>query len=430
MQSLKILVVYPSFYQEASNTSEVFKNLIPILKKKVRTKIVWVNYQPEKIKKFPNDNTVINLDLRNYNDAIELLRKEKPDFVYVNPNGSFIDISLICASHSLDIPTVCVMYYYSGVGLKDSTRRFSLFSSYLKRFLSATVPSESKKNKTFLRSGKFILYKFQFLLKTIKKTDYRFLQKVSLILLILQNTFSPSKKIDRRLLISLFLVQNKTIEKYWLSNGVNSNSVKLTGNPMYDQIYNSLKNKRIRPRQEKIQILLLPIALEDTIWTKENATKILSDIITTVTSKNDKFSLTVKFHPTYTMFEYENLIHSINPEVKVYKKGHVTDYFNDIDVVIIYTSFSTAAMYALLENIPIILYNPSELKNDPFLKEGLALECKGTSTLLKKIETSLNFNIANQKKIEEYIKSYLYSFDGKSSERVCQALLEFKKYEN
>ena len=152
MQSLKILVVNPSFYQEISNTSEIFHNLVPILKKKVTTKIVWVNYQPEKINMPSNDNPdVINLDLRNYNDAMDILRKEKPDFVYVSPYESFIDIAFIYASRSLKIPTVNLVFYSLDWGTKDSPRGFSLFYPFLKRFLSSTVPSESKGNKTFLR---------------------------------------------------------------------------------------------------------------------------------------------------------------------------------------------------------------------------------------------------------------------------------------
>jgi len=430
MQSLKILVVSPSFYQDVSNTSEIFHNLFPILKKKVTTKIVWVNYQPEKINMPSHDNPdVINLDLRNYNDALDILRKEKPDFVYVSPYESFVDIAFIYASRSLKIPTVNLLYYTLERGAYGAVRVFSLFRPHLKRLLSNTVPSESKSNKTFLRRGRFILYKFQFLLKTIKKTNNGFLQKISIILFVLKITFFNLKKIDPRLTLSLFLVQNKNIERYLLSSNIDSNIVKLTGNPMYDKIYYSLKNKSTHPRQNKIRILLLPIAFEEYgNWTKEQATKILSDIVTNITSNKDKFSLTVKFHPTAsTIYDHEKIIHSINPEIKVYKTGNVTDYFDNTDVIIIYSTRSTAAMYALLAKIPIILYNFFDFKDDLLLNEGLVLECKESSTLIKKIEESLNFNIKNKRKIEESVNNFLFSFDGKSAERVSHELLEFKK---
>ncbi len=93
MDSLKILVPYPSSFNDVSNTSILFEKLLPIFKQKTNLTILWLNYQPEKLKQLPKYDSVETLDIHNYKNAVDVIQKEKPDIIYTSPYESFNEFS-------------------------------------------------------------------------------------------------------------------------------------------------------------------------------------------------------------------------------------------------------------------------------------------------------------------------------------------------
>ena len=75
MDTLKILIPYPTGHDTTSIRTILFNNLIPILKKRVNVRILRVVYQPEKIDKIPAETSdITTFDLRNYKNALEILK--------------------------------------------------------------------------------------------------------------------------------------------------------------------------------------------------------------------------------------------------------------------------------------------------------------------------------------------------------------------
>ena len=83
---MRILVPYPSSFDDISNTSILFKKLIPEIEKKSKVTILWVNYQPEKLEKLPKSDNFTTLDLHNYQNAVDLIKQEKPDLIFAPPH--------------------------------------------------------------------------------------------------------------------------------------------------------------------------------------------------------------------------------------------------------------------------------------------------------------------------------------------------------
>ena len=75
----------------------------------------------------------------------------------------------------------------------------------------------------------------------------------------------------------------------------------------------------------------------------------------------------------------------------------------------------------------MIIYNPFEYENDPFLKRDLALECKTADSLALSIHKILSANPATNLRVDNFIKDFLYKSDGKASERISDLILSVIK---
>ena len=106
MIDLRILApthVIPSKKNKLINYVE---NIVTEVNKKVEIEVFWFIFQPDTLKT-ENNNF---LDIHNFNNAIELLEKIKPDCIFANNNSREpISYSLSIAAKYLKIPLV---YYY------------------------------------------------------------------------------------------------------------------------------------------------------------------------------------------------------------------------------------------------------------------------------------------------------------------------------
>ena len=99
-------------------------------------------------------------------------------------------------------------------------------------------------------------------------------------------------------------------------------------------------------------------------------------------------------------------------------------YLEDTDVVIGFKSNSSSLIYALIAKKPIILYDFFGGYSSWLLKEGLALELKDISELPQLIHRAVKSNPATKEKFDAFIEKYLYKADGRSSERLSNALFK------
>ena len=100
---LKILVVNDVFPHIKNRTTILFKNIVPIIKKKSEIKVFWVitDDYGERIKVTDPDYEISYLS--DYNNAREILEKIKPDLSYHLIGNSIIDYAFMVAERFLKI---------------------------------------------------------------------------------------------------------------------------------------------------------------------------------------------------------------------------------------------------------------------------------------------------------------------------------------
>ena len=427
METLKILIPYPTGHDTTSIRTILFNNLIPILKKNVDVKIVRIIYQPEKTRDLPKETSdIVTFDLRSYSDAFDVLKKEKPDIVYANPYPGFIDFAFVFASKLLGIPVFSILNYEPG-----SVKSFDLVKLYSNKFFSNYVEVEVLKNKkSFMRRAKFIIYKFFFLFKTIYSSQSGLIQNSRTLMMVINLILHPPKIVDSRLAVTMHYLRNETQEKELLSVGFDPTTLLVTGHPMFDQTFKKIKNDKNIFNTDKIRILFAPDPYyESGEWTKKQHESILSGIVKTIMKNNNQFSLTIKIHPSSTVLsEYEPLIHSIDKSIPIFQKGSIEDFLDEADVVVSYSSQSTGLVFSLIQKKPIVICNFFKVEFDNRLTDdGLAKECKDLSSLIKTIKFSLKPDELYEKRRQDYIKKYFFKDDGLASERICNDLLNFLK---
>ena len=122
MKNLRILVPLHTLPDVKSVTTIFFESLLSVLKTKVNVHILWLDYTPERIDSTNwnhSDSTI--LDIHDYENAVDVIKKEKPDLVYANATWSFIDHALSSAAKFYNIPAFCVVY--SDIWIKKNLTR-------------------------------------------------------------------------------------------------------------------------------------------------------------------------------------------------------------------------------------------------------------------------------------------------------------------
>jgi hypothetical protein len=422
MNNLKILVPYPNSFDVVSNTSLIIHSLLPILKKKINVQILWVLYQPEKIQSNKNNGSeIITLDLHDYVNAVDLLQKEKPDIIYVAPFPEFIHYSFAIAGKFLKIPVVNLLYYELSMGNTLSTKQLS--SSYIRRAFSNSVPTEEFGNKkTFLRRGKYIFYKFSFLINTLFATKMNFFKIIKDAFTLLSFPIKSNAILDSKFSITKHYLQNYIIYENLLKNGFKESSLLVTGNSMFDEYFDSSGEITIN---NKIRLLLAPDAFyEHGSWTKEQRSEILEKIIKYIMKHKEKFSLIVKIHPSAAnLDDYRKIIHSIDPSIPVFQDGGIQNYLDKTDVVISYSTQSTGLIYSLLSKKPIIICNFFKEELEEFIDTRLIIECKSIDSFEKTLNGTFSHDSIYEELRNQYISKYLFKGDGLSGMRICDDLL-------
>jgi|APSaa5957512535_1039671.scaffolds.fasta_scaffold04101_3 hypothetical protein len=424
MRSIRILIPTHVSPDTKSVITLFFENLLPVMKQHVNVHLIWFVYKPEqiqKIKKIPNDVTIT--DIHDYDNAVELLKKEKPDIIFASATRSFIDYALSSAAKSMKIPTFSMFWsdwYYTTTSSKIQYVKLNI-----SRFFQNSIPTDiNQDQKQQMRRGRFFITKYLFLVRTQMALKMNLLQIISNFFLLLKHNFFDAA-IDSRFANTLHFLEDKKLKNSLIESGFDKSTLIVTGNPIFDEsLQNSLKQKNSFQDNKKIRILLAPSTLyEHGFWNKEQRDFSVTEIVKRIHKINDKMSIIVKIHPsTSILYEYKSIIDKIDSSIPVYQEGDIQEFFENIDLVISFES-STAEMYAIIAKKPIIICNFFHSKPDVLVKIGLAIECIDPSNLLKSIEKA-NHILEYDKKRSDFIDEYFYKPDGRASERISDALLK------
>ena len=163
---------------------------------------------------------------------------------------------------------------------------------------------------------------------------------------------------------------------------------------------------------------------EHGMWTKKQNEGIFKEIVKKINESNN-FILKIKLHPSsQQLSEYEQMLKEINANVEIIQKGDAIEHIIGSEIIISYPTNSTALIFALLCEKPIILCNFSNLDTSSILKRDLAVECKDLEKLNYIINNVLEKNPISEEKIKQFITEFFYKPDGNAGQRVSDAIIK------
>jgi len=426
MQELRILVGRHYGWDGKHETSIILDNILPILRNKFKVKITWFFYLPERMNNSrPHNLDEDFVDIHDFDNALEVLKKVKPDLVFDNEFPSLIDLAIDTAAKYLQIPVVSRM----NASTEFKISRKELLTTFIPSFFQGSMPFEENQKKQFMRRGRFFLYKYWFLLKTLRATHMNLAKTLKHFFIVLNWHMSYKVPyIDSRFANTLHFLESENLVEKCLKAGYERSSLIITGNPIYDETFKKYASFKPEIKKEKIRVLFAPLQnYESGVWTKKQRDFAITEIVKNISNRND-FSLFVKLHPSSQVYsEYESIIHKINPSVPIYQKETIIDFIDKSDVVISFVPISSVAIYTLIAHKPLILCNFFGYEKDFFLRRNLGVECKYPSDINSLIERSIKSNFIPDDRVDNFIREFLYKPDGLASERVCEAIAELVK---
>jgi len=425
---LKILAIHQAMPHISSYTSRLFENILPLLKSKGGVHITWLVHKPEKLSlqsSTSSDTTI--LDIHDFNNALEVMQKVKPDITYVLPGLSIPDYTFALTSRYCKTPLIggqldIEMWTYSN--------KIETIKIWLHQIFQSSSPTDINENeKKFMKRSRFFVYKHLFFLRTlkaIKKTRTEILIEFFTLFKMYFRKIRIQNE-DPKFSCDLNFLDNENMVKKLVRLGFKKSSLLVTGNPTYDAAFQKSKDsKPILKKEKKIHVLFLSAYLAGAggNWNKRKQDSMIKKMVTEISKYKNEISLIVKIHPfNEVISDYQPIINSIDPSIPVYKEGDIMNFLEKTDVVIT-TATNTAGICSLILKKPIIVWNFFNVKNDLLLDRGLVSECKVLSQLVPLIHKAMLPNQIPPDKVEQFCNEFLYKTDGHSSQRISNAIIE------
>ena len=415
---VKILVVHHTLPKIGGFTTILFKNLMPILREKIQVNLVWAIHSNSDISEYKcdkNKNERI-IKMNDYTNAFEILEKEKPDLIYIIAGINTPDYAFSIAAKSLKI-------FRIGTYINDFFTKSSKIGtlSQIKNDRKNAIPQL----ENFFANNKFLI-------NTQKKAGWNnikiFRDLCSIFFMYLPVKVIGSRPEDlSKFELDLHFVESDLTLKTITDRGFDKSKIMITGNPSYDEIFQLLKTpKKNNIQKNKKNILILTTIIFGELRKKAlSQRKLFIQKVTKAIPKNE-FDVIIKIHPTHEdLDDYTNILGSLNSSVSVIQNANLAELILNADIIITPVS-GTSAITAFVARKPIIIWNVFNVENDVLVDKELALECKNQKMILKQIRKAETW-LPKEEKIEQFIKEFLHSSDGKASERIVDGILNFLK---
>ena len=419
MKMIKILIPLHVFPTEKHITTILLNNLKKSLDKKIQSKYIFFIYAQQNSEIELNDDVLIYFN--QFSNAVDVLKKINPDIIFLNEDRSSIDLSFHIASEHLQIPVLCTINHIWLSGYRVSKKIiFSKLKFLISGFLSQTKDISKDKNQFF---GKKLI----FLISTMKNSNCNFLKIITILLRLFISQLTTKPMIFSKSTNNLFLLETESSIPVLLKNKFLASNLVVTGNSIYDDIFQRINNFKQIKNNEKLQILFAPSQVfEDGIWNKQDSDTSFVEILKILINNKDKFSTVVKIHPTSVdISDYQKLIKDNELNIQIFQKEDFLDLLEACDIVIGYPANSTMLRSTLLAKKPIVLCNFFNNGTCEFLQKKLAFECKSPQKLVETIFNTINNNPSASKNATDFIAEYYYKLDGLASERLATALISF-----
>lgn len=417
-------------YTHSVEVSQI-TNICTKLKEKCNLRVVWLVFQAGKIDESKTDGDEI-IHFLDYENAIEVLEEIKPDIILMDGELTCYSTTFAIAGRFKKIPLVA-LYLVTDVDKQSITKWLSI-KSRLKLALSnrvfASISTESE-DKIF-GMFRFLLKEYIFLLRTLRKMKFSIFHLLKFI------TFYPRIQLFAHHYIPFHKIASGDMNlcsiPEWAKKLENAkfpkSSILLIGNPYYDRLFLQMrdyKSDKSLTSTKRIKILLCTSPMhEHGVWTKKEEDSMIISVINEILNR-DEFEMAIKIHPSSSSLdEYRKLLKENHLAVTIYQKENLIELLNSYDVMITYGS-GTQLLDAILIKKPVVFldFGHHSLLN-LFFDNNLTIECNSIHEILEKIKEAKLSTITNSHH-EDYVKKHLGVFDGKSSERAADAILELVK---
>ena len=411
-EGLKILIL--NRRERAFVKNEGLNNIIDSLKSKTEVEDLWILTDPGKdLASYRTKPLQYNYKfLENYDpiDVLGILDIEKPNVILLPNDYEYVERAFVYAAKLKSIPTVLSLQ----LGFSDTRRSRDM--SLIRNRISILG-----------ERGKFILKKYWFLLKTLRKIGYGVGKIFPIIIDDLISPFldaEPAGKYG----CDLILVGSEDMQR-WLENRKVKSKIVITGDPLMDSVYKKsveYKNEQKRATSKMKIVLMTTGMLEHGFWTKKIWETTVTKIITEINTKfKDDVDFLIKIHPaTERIEDYERILEKVKVNIPIFQTEKLLDVINDADIIITYGE-SWGTWEGIFLEKPIIIVNLFDypIEKMPFVKAGLAKELKNIDEL-HNLVLKLKNKKPDKEKMENFVRKYLYKLDGKASERSALAIMD------
>jgi len=426
---LKILVVNDVFPHIPNHTTILFKNVVPLIKKKLEVKVFWIITDDYGERTKVTDPNYEVLYLSDYNNAREILEKIKPDLSYHLVGLSITDYAFMVAERYLKIPNLGLAVGGArGLGgdyFREQTSRQKMFRENIRQFFEKK--NVGTENNIESSRGKNFLKKCYFLIRTLRSIGKSNLEANIELLELAKLQFRPPNKFNKKFNCNLIFVENNSGIDFLVKSGLKKENIRTVGNPVFDNAFEK-RDQILSKDDKKLNILFITANLSgvqgESDFSKSKRNKMIKETITSLNQFHKETSLVIKIHPTGESYtEYSQLLEKFE-NVHLSQKDDIIDLISKSDIIITPTT-STATIIALIMNKPIIIWNYFHVEGDILLRTGAVLECKNISELSNCLDSVKSFREKNAEKINNIIDENFSS--GNSSQRIADEILDLVK---
>jgi len=426
---LKILVVNDVFPHIKNRTTILFKNIVPLIKKKLEVKVFWIITDDYGERTKVTDPNYEVLYLSDYNNAREILEKIKPDLSYHLVGLNITDYAFMVAERYLKIPNFGLATGGPGDDyFREQTSRQKMFRENIRQFFEKK--NVGTENNIESSRGKNFLKKCYFLIRTLRSIGKSNLETNIELLELAKLQFRPPNKFNKKFNCNLIFIENNSGIDFLVKSGLKRENIRTVGNPIFHTAFKKRTQISLKDNN-KLNILFITANLSSgqgkSDFSKSKRNKMIKETITSLNQFHKETSLVIKIHPTAENYiEYKKLLEKFE-NVHLSQKDDIIDLINKTDIIITPTT-STATIIALIMNKPIIVWNYFHVEDDILLRAGAVLECKNISELNNCLNSVKSFREKNAEKINNIIDENFLCEN--PSQRIANEILDFIRKHN
>lgn len=347
----------------------------------------------------------------------EILMLEKPSVLVFGHDRNMADQLFIKTANSGGIPTLLIQ---DGVLAGGRDQKFETGSADVRLKYWLTSP---------LRTLLFF-----------SRNDHSWKQKFALTLSELRHGSRGKQYVYGHGECTKMAVFSDAVKRMFISEGIASERIVVTGNPKFDAVFNSRSNKCKEavcrklgiPQDKDIVLLITSYFVESGEWTPQQR----RDFVLAVAGATEKLSntrLVIKLHPPYeNENDYLDIIKGLSPEAIVCKYANLPELINASSLLI--TVSSTVGLEAMAAEKPVLIINFDQDKTGAsFYKDSGALWVEKEPEVLNSMQKALydpGTRETMMKSISKFVFDQAYIQDGQAAKRIANLISNMAANEN